>query len=162
MTAPRRAGARSPAGGGLVEGAELACATWPPSSPSGGGPTGREARPVAAPAEGDLRCHFTPGPVEHVLDLVLSDIVQGGKGPVKISFLGEGDHLRVTVRSGSTTAYVAGTGSLAVATQLRANADAARTITEVLGGRYTGDATVDQLEILLRVAGALVHASVPR
>jgi hypothetical protein len=32
---------------------------------------------------------------------------------------------------------------------VRANADAARTITEVLGGRYTGDATVDELEILL-------------
>jgi hypothetical protein len=36
-----------------------------------------------------------------------------------------------------------------VAAPPRINADAARTITEVLGGRYVGDATVDQLEILL-------------
>jgi signal transduction histidine kinase len=92
---------------------------------------------------------LTPGPVEQLLDSVLRDVTESGSGPVMIRFAGQDEHVRVTVRSGSTTAYVAGTGSLAVATQLRANADAARTITEVLGGRYTGDATVDQLEILL-------------
>jgi signal transduction histidine kinase len=40
-------------------------------------------------------------------------------------------------------------GPVALATPPRVNADAARTITEVLGGRYSGDATVDKLEILL-------------
>jgi hypothetical protein len=38
---------------------------------------------------------------------------------------------------------------VALAARPRTNADAARTITEVLGGRYAGDATVDKLEILL-------------
>ena len=47
-----------------------------------------ERRPLSASAEGDLTMAFTPGPVEHILDLVLSDIVLGGKGPVKITFLG--------------------------------------------------------------------------
>ncbi|KRF07810.1 hypothetical protein ASG88_03105 [Nocardioides sp. Soil777] len=108
-----------------------------------------ENREVKAFVDSGPEMLLTPGPVEQLLDSVLRDVTESGSGPVMIRFAGQDEHVRVTVRSGSTTAYVAGTGSLAVATQLRANADAARTITEVLGGRYTGDATVDQLEILL-------------
>ena len=72
-----------------------------PARPALGRPAGREAthrcrrRPRAT-----CSMAFTPGPVEHVLDLVLSDIVQGGKGPVKITFLGEDDHLRIRMPAG--------------------------------------------------------------
>lgn len=108
-----------------------------------------ENREVKAFVDSGPEMLLTPGPVEQLLDSVLRDVTESGSGPVLIRFAGQDEHVRVTVRSGPTAEYVAGTGSLAVATQLRANADAARTITEVLGGRYTGDATVDQLEILL-------------
>lgn len=108
-----------------------------------------ETREVKAFVDSGPEMLLTPGPVEQLLDSVLRDVTESGSGPVVIRFAGKDEHVKVTVRSGSTGQYVATAGSLAVATQLRANADAARTITEVLGGRYTGDATVDQLEILL-------------
>lgn len=108
-----------------------------------------ETREVKAFVDSGPEMLLTPGPVEQLLDSVLRDVTESGSGPVMIRFAGKDEHVKVTVRSGSSGQYVAAAGSLAVATQLRANADAARTITEVLGGRYTGDATVDQLEILL-------------
>jgi signal transduction histidine kinase len=97
---------------------------------------------------------LTPGPVEQLLDSVLRDVTEASNGPVVLRFAGKDEHVKVTVRSGSTGRLTSGPGTVALATAptlpaARANADAARTITEVLGGRYTGDATVDQLEILL-------------
>ena len=40
---------------------------------------GEERRPLSASAEGDLTMAFTPGPIEHILDLVLSDIMLAGR-----------------------------------------------------------------------------------
>jgi signal transduction histidine kinase len=54
-------------------------------------------RKLSARAEGDLQLKYTPGPVEQVLDLVLSDIVIAGKGPVTITFVGEDDYLQVQI-----------------------------------------------------------------
>lgn len=108
-----------------------------------------ESREVKAFIDSGPEMLLTPGPVEQLLDSVLRDVSESGAGPVMIRFAGQDEHVRVTVRSGSSDRYAASSGSVALAAGVRTNADVARTITEVLGGRYTGDATVDQLEILL-------------
>ena len=59
-----------------------------------------DRRTVTASADGDLDATFTPGPVEHVLELVLDDVV-GGSGPVRLSFMGNDSHVRVTSRPAS-------------------------------------------------------------
>ena len=71
--------------------------TCPPSSPSAG-PTGwpTRNRELTAAVEGDLTLTYTPGPVEHVTDLLLADVVRRGTGAVRIVFHGEhGGHLRI-------------------------------------------------------------------
>ncbi|WP_107771358.1 ATP-binding protein [Nocardioides sediminis] len=113
-----------------------------------------ESREVKAFIDSGPDVLLTPGPVEQLLDSVLRDVTEASNGPVVLRFAGKDEHVKVTVRSGSTGRFTPGPGPVALATAptvpaVRANADAARTITEVLGGRYTGDATVDQLEILL-------------
>lgn len=102
-------------------------------------------RRLSASAEGDLDLVFTPGPVEHVLDLVLSDIVLGGKGPVKITFLGQDDYLKVTLPAGvipSGTRRRHGR-------QPGAGLEKARTVAAAQGGRIAGDGSSEPLEILL-------------
>jgi signal transduction histidine kinase len=108
-----------------------------------------ESREVKAFVDCGPELLLTPGPVEQLLDSVLRDVCEAGTGPVMIRFAGQDEHVRVTVRSGSPAPYAASSGSVALAAGVRTNADVARTITEALGGRYTGDATLDQLEILL-------------
>lgn len=113
-----------------------------------------ESREVKAFIDSGPDVLLTPGPVEQLLDSVLRDVTEASNGPVVLRFAGKEEHVKVTVRSGSTGRFTPGPGPVALATAptvpaVRVNADAARTITEVLGGRYTGDATVDELEILL-------------
>jgi hypothetical protein len=100
-------------------------------------------RPLSASAEGDLDMVFTPGPVEHILDLVLSDVVRGGKGPVRITFLAENDHLRIRMPAG-----VVANGSRRGA-EPGAGIAEARQVAEAQGGRVTGNGQADDLEILL-------------
>jgi hypothetical protein len=102
-------------------------------------------RPLSASAEGDLEMAFTPGPVEHVLDLVLSDIVSGGKGPVRITFLGEDDHLRIRMPAG----VVPNGARRRRGPQPGAGIDEARQVVAAQGGRITGDGQAEDLEILL-------------
>jgi len=102
-------------------------------------------RPLSASADGDLQMAFTPGPVEHVLDLVLSDIVQGGKGPVKITFLGEDDHLRIKMPAG----VVPNTARRRRGRQPGVGLAEAREVVAAQGGRITGDGQAQDLEILL-------------
>ena len=97
-----------------------------------------EQRPLSASAEGDLTMAFTPGPVEHILDLVLSDIVLAGKGPVKITFLAEHDHLRIRMPAG-----VVANGSRRRGRQPGAGIEEARKVAESQGGRVTGDGVAD-------------------
>ncbi len=108
-----------------------------------------EAREVRAFVDSGPEMLLTPGPVEQLLDSVLRDVRDSSSGPVMIRFAGQDEHVKVTVRSGDIDPYAAAPGAVALAAEHRTNADVARTITEVLGGRYSGDATVDQLEILL-------------
>jgi hypothetical protein len=100
-------------------------------------------RKLKARAEGDLQLKYTPGPVEQVLDLVLSDIVLAGKGPVTITFVGEDDYLQVQIPAG-----VISPGNRR-GPQPGAGLAEARAVAEAHGGRITGDGVVDDLEVLL-------------
>ena len=106
---------------------------------------GEVRRQLSASAEGDLDLAVTPGPVEHVLDLVLSDIVRsGGRGPVRITFYAEDAFLRVRMPAG-----VIGSGGRRRGRQPGAGLEAAREVAEAHGGRLTGDGAGQDLEILL-------------
>ena len=68
-------------------------------------------RSLTASAEGDLALSYTPGPVEHVLDLVLAEVVRRGSGAVRIVFHGEDSgHLRVKVTSTGPARAADGSG----------------------------------------------------
>lgn len=95
-------------------------------------------RTVSAAVEGDVSVRLTPGPVEHVLDLVLPD-VERGHGPARLVFVGEDSHLRVrlvgrTVPGGSAQ---------------RSGVAAARAAAEAQGGRVTEHPHDRDVEVLL-------------
>lgn len=125
--------------GSLVEGAEIplrdlatqVAQRWADELAGSG-------REVTAAVEGDLDRRYTPGPVEHLLDLVLTEIVARSRGAVRLVLLGEpGGHLRITVTAERSTV---------------GTADAfgpARSVCAALGGRWTGSEPMDGLEILL-------------
>jgi hypothetical protein len=99
-------------------------------------------RTLTAAAEGDLDLTYTPGPVEHVTDLLLADVVRRGSGAVRIVFHGEdGGHLRIRVESeGRTTGGHGDTPD---------RIGQVRAVVESLGGRATGDHPADGVEVLL-------------
>ncbi|MCW2844083.1 MAG: histidine kinase, region domain protein [Nocardioides sp.] len=100
-------------------------------------------RPLTASAEGDLTLTYTPGPVEHVLDLLLAEVVRRGTGAVRIVFQGQdGGHLRLTVSSEATSSAMGGEQALPRMEQARA-------VVEALGGRLTGEDPASGLEVLL-------------
>ena len=101
-------------------------------------PPSREVRAFVDAGE-DLG--VTPGPVEQVLDQVLADVSHHGSGAVSLHFEAAESHLRVRVHSGRGTA--------APVEAQRHEARAAQTFTELMGGRWSGDALADGLEILL-------------
>ena len=75
------------------------CATWPPSAPSPG-PTRWPSRTatLTAAVEGAIDTTYTPGPVEHVLDLLLADVLRRGRGPVRLVFEADDEgHLTIRV-----------------------------------------------------------------
>lgn len=132
--------------GSLVEGAELTLHDMATQlAQRWADRLAEERRPLSATAEGDLDMAFTPGPVEHILDLVLSDVVRGGKGPVRISFVGEHDHLRIRMPAG----VVANGSRRKRDVEPGAGISEARQVAEAQGGRVTGDGRSQDLEILL-------------
>ena len=101
-------------------------------------------RSLTASAEGDLALSYTPGPVEHVLDLVLAEVVDRSSGAVRIVFHGEDSgHLRVVVTASgpARAADVSGRAG--------ARLEQARGVVAALGGRIIGDDPAQGVEVLL-------------
>ncbi|MEP9363982.1 hypothetical protein ABLE68_13520 [Nocardioides sp. CN2-186] len=105
---------------------------------------GARNRAVTAAVEGDLELTYTPGPVEHVTDLLLADVVRRGSGAVRITFRGEpGGHLRIHVLcAGPAPATELDNETLDRMGQVR-------TVVEALGGRVTGEHPADGIDLLL-------------
>ena len=101
-------------------------------------------RSLTASAEGDLALSYTPGPVEHVLDLVLAEVVGRSSGAVRIVFHGEDSgHLRVKVTSTGPARAADASGE--PGTRL----EQARGVVAALGGRIIGDDPAQGVEVLL-------------
>lgn len=97
---------------------------------------GPERRAVTAHVDGDLEATLTPGPVEHVLELVLDEVV-GGTGAVRLVLVGGADHVRAEVPAG-----ISSVGP-------HPGVTAARELAEQQGGRVTGDLVERGLTILM-------------
>ncbi len=128
--------------GALVAGAEIplrdlatACAqVWADA-------LGEQDRQLTAAVEGDIETTYTPGPVEHILDLLLADVLKRGQGPVRMVFdANEEGHLSIGL-SCEDIRPVTGPSVGVPITQARA-------VVTALGGRLTGDSP-KQLSILL-------------
>lgn len=86
-------------------------------------------RSLTAAVEGDLAAIFTPGPVEHILDLLLADVLRRGVGPVRLVLEAhEEGHLSIEV----TSAGIEGPERAVDIAMARA-----RAVVGTLGGRFT-------------------------
>ncbi|WP_395656933.1 histidine kinase dimerization/phospho-acceptor domain-containing protein [Nocardioides sp.] len=104
------------------------------------------SRTLSAAAEGNLALTYTPGPVEHVTDLLLADVVRRGSGPVRLVFNGEeGGQLRVHVQSESRLEEHGNEHHDDVPDRIAQ----ARTVVEALGGRVLGDDPAAGIDVLL-------------
>jgi hypothetical protein len=128
--------------GALVAGAEIPlhdlatqCAqTWADA-------LAEQHRPVTAAVDGRIETTYTPGPVEHILDLALADVLERGDGAVRMVFdADEEGHLSIEVScEGLRNAGRPDDGT--ALTQARA-------VVSALGGRLDGD-DARRLSILL-------------
>jgi signal transduction histidine kinase len=118
----------------LVSGAEIplrdlatACAqTWADA-------LDEQDRALTAAVEGAIDITYTPGPVEHILDLLLTDVLRRGAGPVRLVFDADPEgHLRIDLSGGSTLRSVSAPLADIPITQARA-------VVTALGGRMTGE-----------------------
>ena len=128
--------------GALVAGAEIPlrdlatqCAqTWADA-------LGEQDRQLTAAVEGRIETTYTPGPVEHILDLLLADVLKRGAGPVRMVFEADDEgHLSIGVSCEDVREVTGPSVGMAI-TQARA-------VVTALGGRLTGE-TPQQLSILL-------------
>lgn len=128
--------------GALVTGAEIplrdlatqAAQTWADA-------LAEQDRAVTAAVEGKIDTTYTPGPVEHILDLLLADVVRRGRGAVRLVLEADDEgHLSIAV-SCAGEREVSGPDAGIAVTQARA-------IVTALGGRLTGDSP-QQLSVLL-------------
>lgn len=94
---------------------------------------------VRTRVEGGGDVAVMPGPLEQVLDSVLADVRAHGAGPVTVRLEAEEGHVRIHV-----TARPTGTPPAE-----RADVDTGASITQVLGGRWEGDALAGGLDIIL-------------
>lgn len=96
-------------------------------------------RELTAAVEGELDQRYTPGPVEHLLEVLLPAVSSASRGAVRLVLEGErGGLLRITVT--------------AERSRLSASDDPfadARAVCSSLGGRWSGAEPMDGLEILL-------------
>jgi signal transduction histidine kinase len=91
---------------------------------------GHYDRPLTAALEGELDTRYTPGPIEFVLDILLTDVVRRTRGAVRLTFhADDGGHLTIGVSSTGETRTGPGDD--------RALAKA-RAVVTALGGRLKG------------------------
>lgn len=128
--------------GALVAGSEIAlrdlatqaAQTWADA-------LAEQDRPLTAAVEGDIETTYTPGPVEHILDLLLADVLKRSQGAVRMVFEADAEgHLSIGVTCDRSRAPSGPDAAMAI-TQARA-------VVTALGGRLTED-TPEQLSILL-------------
>ena len=128
--------------GALVAGAEIPlrdlatqCAqTWADA-------LAEQDRSVTAAVEGNIETTYTPGPVEHILDLLLADVLRRGQGPVRMVFdADEEGHLSIELSCAPLRTESGPNAGIAV-TQARA-------VVTALGGRLRGESP-EHLSILL-------------
>lgn len=100
-------------------------------------------RTFSAAVEGDLDLALTPGPVEHVTDLLLADVIRRTTGAVRLVLHGEpGGHLRIHVECEARTDVAEQAGQVDRITKVRG-------VVESLGGRVAGTHPADGLDVLL-------------
>lgn len=128
--------------GALVAGAEIPlrdlatqCAqTWADA-------LAEQDRQLTAAVEGSIETTYTPGPVEHILDLLLADVLRRGQGSVRMVFDADPEgHLSIGVSCEDLRPVSGPRGDIAI-TQARA-------VVTALGGRLTGEGS-QHLSILL-------------
>ncbi len=103
---------------------------------------GVRGRTLTAAAEGNLALTYTPGPVEHVTDLLLADVVRRSTGPVRLVFHGEeAGQLRIRVEA-EEHAPAEGEDTVDRIGQARA-------VVESFGGRVLGEHPAEGIEVLL-------------
>ena len=128
--------------GALVAGAEIPlrdlatqCAqTWADA-------LAEQDRALTAAVEGKIETTYTPGPVEHILDLLLADVLGAAQGAVRMVFdADEEGHLSIELSCAGRRAVSGPSADIAI-TQARA-------VVTALGGRLTGE-TPQHLSILL-------------
>ena len=128
--------------GALVAGAEIplrdlaaqAAQTWADA-------LAEQDRALTAAVEGQIDTTYTPGPVEHILDLLLADVLRRGRGPVRLVFDSDTEgHLSIDVSCPEVRDATKPHADVAI-TQARA-------VVTALGGRLTGE-TPEHLAILL-------------
>ena len=98
-----------------------------------------ESREVKAFIDSGPEITLTPGPVEQLLDVVLSNVVDHGAGPVTLRFAGLEQHVRILVQAGLSR----------LGDDDWTDSEEAQSHVEVLGGRCSRDAAKGELEILL-------------
>jgi signal transduction histidine kinase len=90
-------------------------------------------RTLTAAVEGAIDITYTPGPVEHILDLLLTDVLRRGLGPVRLVFDADpSGHLRIDLSGGEELRRVSAPVADIPITQARA-------VVSALGGRITGE-----------------------
>ena len=118
--------------GALVAGAEIPlrdlatqCAqTWADA-------LAEQDRQLTAAVEGNIETTYTPGPVEHILDLLLADVLKRGQGPVRMVFeADEEGHLSIGISCEDVREVTGPNAGMAI-TQARA-------VVTAIGGRLTG------------------------
>lgn len=98
-------------------------------------------RPLTAAVEGSIETTYTPGPVEHILDLLLADVLKRGQGAVRMVFEADDEgHLSIDLSCADSQQVASPHADIPI-TQARA-------VITALGGRLTGE-TPAHLSILL-------------
>jgi len=98
-------------------------------------------RALSAAVEGNIETTYTPGPVEHILDLLLGDVLRRSQGAVRMVFEAhEEGHLSIDLSTAELRPMSGPNAAIAV-TQARA-------VVTALGGRLTGESP-EHVAILL-------------